>query len=61
MNQSINKWVRNSSKYQKIILRIPHAATRGVLRNVTKFTGKHLFQSSFFNKKETQASGLQLD
>ena len=28
MNQSINKWVRNLSKYQKII---PDADTRGVL------------------------------
>ena len=26
------------------------AATRGVLRNFTKFTGKHLCQSFFFNK-----------
>ena len=26
------------------------AATRGVLRNFTKFTGKHLYQSLFFNK-----------
>ena len=28
----------------------------GVLKNVTKFTGKHMYQSLFFNK----ASGLQL-
>ena len=26
------------------------AATRGVLRNFTKFTGKHMCQSLFFNK-----------
>ena len=26
-----------------------------VLRNFTKFTGKHLWQSLFFNKKETLA------
>ena len=31
------------------------AATRGVLRNFTKFTGKYLFQSLFFNK----VSGLR--
>ena len=30
---------------------------KGVLRNVTKFTGKHLCQSLFFNKLQTQ--GLQ--
>ena len=29
----------------------------GVLRNFTKFTGKHLYQSHFFNKV---AGGLQL-
>ena len=31
------------------------AATRGVLRNFPKFTGKHLSQSLFFMKKETVA------
>ena len=29
------------------------AATRGVLRNFTEFTGKHLCYSPYFNKKET--------
>ena len=28
---------------------------KGVLRNFTKFTGKHLCQSVFFNKRETLA------
>ena len=28
----------------------PEAATRGVLRNFTKFTGKQLCQNLFFNK-----------
>ena len=28
---------------------------KGVLRNFTKFTGKHLCQSLFFNKRETLA------
>ena len=32
--------------------------TKGVVKNVTKFTGKHLCQSSFLIK--SQASGLQL-
>ena len=34
------------------------AATKGVLRNFTKFKGKHLCQSLFFNKVAGQ--GLQL-
>ena len=34
------------------------AATRGVLRNFVKLTGKHLCQSLFSNK--LQVSGLQL-
>ena len=29
------------------------SVTKGVLRNVTKFTGKHLCQNLFFNKEET--------
>ena len=28
---------------------------KGIARNFTKFTGKHLYQSLFFNKKETLA------
>ena len=33
---------------------------KGVLRNFTKFTGKHLCQRLFFNKVAGPGSGLQL-
>ena len=34
---------------------------KGVLRNFTKFTGKHICQSLFFNKKETLAQVLSCE
>ena len=36
--------------YQREKFQNTEAATGGVLRSFTKFTGKHLCQSSFFNK-----------
>ena len=35
------------------MLGMPEAATGGVLRNFTKFTGKQLCQGLFFNKVDT--------
>ena len=46
-----------------LLLLISEAATRGVvwkkvvLRNFAKFSGKHLYQSLFFNKVEQNISG----
>ena len=39
-----------------VVLGIPEGATRGVLRNFAKLTGKHLCQTLFFNK----VAGLRL-
>ena len=36
--------------HEQGIFQNTQAATRGVLKNFTKFTGKHLCQSLFFNK-----------
>ena len=56
--------LKNSSKISSIltisheIIRSSHwmcSARKSVLRNFAKFTGKHLCQSPFFNKKETLA------
>ena len=40
---------------------ISEAANEGTLRNFAKFTGKHLCQSLFFNKKETLAQVLSCE
>ena len=35
---------------KSVMVFFPEAATRGVLRNFAKFTGKHLCQGLFFDK-----------
>ena len=46
----------SSKKYQSSTYRRNHrrcSVRKGVLRNFAKFTGKHLYQSLFFNKAAT--------
>ena len=51
------KWEDDISPFDKIEAVVQRCSVKkGVLRNLTKFTGKHLCQSLFFNK----VAGLQI-
>ena len=54
-SRNIQLSLKNRKKWE-----LTEAATRCVLRNFSKFTGKHLYQSFFFNKVEGWDRGLQL-
>ena len=54
LNFAMTKWFSPVTSFVKVfLLRSSHqrcSLRKGVLRNFTKFTGKHLCQSLFFNK-----------